>query len=80
MTAVDPAIGALEILDPFDLGVAGLLDQVRKGSQQLLLAQAPGGVEKALDELDVLPGHATSLAPGAVVRADFYALPSSTTT
>ena len=66
MAAIDPTIGALRILDPFNLGITHLGDDLRQGREQRVLVRAGrAGRVEAFDELDVSARHpASSIPPG----------------
>jgi hypothetical protein len=55
--AVDAAVGPLRVLDPFDLGVAALLDEVGEGGDEGLLVERLGPREEVGEEIDVLLRH-----------------------
>src|SRR6185437_13485033 len=54
---IDAAIGALRVLDPFDVGGARLRDEVGQGREQRLLVDASGPGEETFHELHVLLRH-----------------------
>ena len=66
MPLICAAVGALRVLDPFDLWVARLLDQLRQHLQQRALVCRRRAREEVAHDLDILLRHATSIAqPGA---------------
>ena len=62
MPPTGAAVGPLGVLDPFDLGVAHLLDHLREHLEKRLLVRRRHSREEAAHELDILLRHGASIA------------------
>ena len=73
MPVIDAAVGALGVLDPFDIRVAGLRDQLGQSREQHLLVLDFSSGEDTFDELHVRLRH--RLLPEVEVAEGAVAVP-----